>query len=161
VPSAGSGVEPGLRHYRRRIVTKLLRLLYTSTARADLSEKDLADILATAKSRNAAGDITGVLTYRAGRFAQILEGPELNVLEKYVEIARDERHSSVMLITIATTTERRFEGWHMGGILEAKVPVLGEDEILALRTAVQEPADAAVLMSRLLGILKRQSASSA
>jgi hypothetical protein len=146
---------------RSRMMTNLLRLLYISTARPNLGDKDLADILATAERRNAPREITGVLTYRAGRFAQILEGPELNVLESYVEIAGDERHSSLMLITIATTTERRFDGWYMGGILEAEVPILGDSEIIALRAGVREPADAADLMTRLLTILQRQSASAA
>jgi hypothetical protein len=142
-------------------MSDLLRLLYVSTARPDLSEEDLADILATSHRQNAMMEITGVLTYRAGRFAQILEGPELSVLEKYTRIARDERHSSVRLITITTTTQRRFEGWHMGGILHAGPPGLKEREIDALRAAAGEPTAAANLMSRLLTMLKQVPSSPA
>jgi hypothetical protein len=138
-------------------MTNLLRLLYVSIAQPDLGDEGIATILVTARERNEAASITGVLTYRAGRFAQILEGPELNVLDTYMRIARDSRHSSPTLVTISMTTDRRFDGWFMGGIIEEESP-LDTAEILALGAAARQDTDtdATALLGRWLAILQSQ-----
>jgi len=54
----------------------ILRLLYTSQAREDLTEADVLDILKKSRSNNEQTRVTGILCYSKQDFIQVLEGPE-------------------------------------------------------------------------------------
>ncbi len=47
---------------------------------------------------------------------QVLEGPESDVLRKYVKILDDPRHSGAQILCISPVKNRIFEKWSMGGI---------------------------------------------
>ena len=52
----------------------MIHLCYVSTATRLMTQADLLDLLATARQRNKACDVTGMLLYKDMSFVQILEG---------------------------------------------------------------------------------------
>ena len=57
----------------------LTQVMYASAALAVFSPRDLAELLAKARARNEACDISGLLVYFEGSFLQVLEGPQDDV----------------------------------------------------------------------------------
>lgn len=93
----------------------LWRLSYISVAVAPAEGIDavIAEIVAVAQGVNAALDITGVLTFKDGRFAQVLEGPEDALRTLMAAILRDARHHSVKVIADGPIELRRYSDWRM------------------------------------------------
>ncbi len=135
----------------------LLRILYVSDAAPGLGPQQIADILGKSAANNKAKGITGVLCYRGGHFAQILEGEELAVLALYLKISQDPRHTNSVIISISTTTRQMFEAWAMGGIAEDSAPFMKIEDILKFRNSGVESTDAVVMMQRWLALLESQS----
>ena len=94
----------------------MIRLLYTSDAAEDLTDDSVDAILKSSKKNNPSLGITGVLVYGGGVFAQVLEGPERDVLKKYVEIMTDTRHRNCRIVYITTTAERIFKDISMAAL---------------------------------------------
>jgi hypothetical protein len=94
----------------------LVELLYCSVSVAPkLTDEDLNHILASARRRNLAEDITGMLIYHRGEFVQILEGENksvANVYEKF--IGSDLRHTAINKVQENTILHRSFHEWSMG-----------------------------------------------
>ena len=94
----------------------LVELLYCSaSAVPKLANADLDQILASARWRNLAQDITGMMIYYRGEFVQILEGRKKsvqNVYEKF--ICPDPRHMSINKVLENTISHRSFKEWSMG-----------------------------------------------
>ena len=86
----------------------LIELLYCSVSVAPkLTDEDLNHILASARRRNLAEDITGMLIYHRGEFVQILEGENksvANVYEKF--IGSDLRHTAINKVQENTISHR-------------------------------------------------------
>lgn len=135
----------------------LLRLLYVSDARPGLGDDDVSAILETARQRNEPLGITGALSARGGQFAQVLEGPELAVLQTYVRIAEDDRHHDPRLITISTVTDRIYGDWFMGGVTDDSNPLVQIDELRTLRDHTVRRDQATLLMGRWLALLQSQT----
>ena len=76
----------------------MIRLLYSSQATQNITEQDILNILQKSNKNNAREDITGVLVYGGNLFMQVLEGPELAVLKKYVTICEDQRNTNNKII---------------------------------------------------------------
>jgi hypothetical protein len=93
----------------------LWRISYISVAVASAESIDavIADICAVAQDVNAELDITGVLTFKNGRFAQVIEGPEEALRILMVAIERDSRHHSVKVISDGPIALRRYGDWRM------------------------------------------------
>ena len=106
----------------------LVRLIYVSSAVAELPDAALQAILESAVRHNAPSDITGMLLYCGGNFMQVLEGEEAAVRETYQRICRDPRHKDVYLLGINPLARRDFAAWTMGF------------RQLAAQDAVQHPA---------------------
>lgn len=96
----------------------LVRLMYTSRAKQDMSHDMLLAILKASKANNLAAGITGVLCYcNSGRvFLQALEGGRDAVNRLYNRIAADPRHADVLLLNYDEIGERQFGGWSMGQV---------------------------------------------
>ena len=96
----------------------LVELLYCSVSvEPDLTNADLDRILVSARRRNLAQDITGMMIYHRGEFVQILEGKKEsieNVYEKF--ICPDTRHTAINKVLENTITHRSFGEWYMGFI---------------------------------------------
>jgi hypothetical protein len=91
-------------------------LLYLSDATEDLTQDGISAILKTAEKNNPLLNITGLLVFGGGVFAQVLEGPEREVLEKYVNIMSDSRHRNCRIVYITTTSERIFKDISMAAL---------------------------------------------
>lgn len=99
----------------------LVRLLYASRAKPQLTETEFAAILRQARSHNPPLGITGVLCHSEGSFVQLLEGERKVVNELYNHIVADARHQEVTLLAYEEIVERRFAGWSMGHVNLARL----------------------------------------
>jgi hypothetical protein len=90
------------------------QLIYVSSARADLSEDDLHDVLSCARKKNRELGITGMLVCLDGYFVQVLEGEAERVRELYAKIKTDSRHADTKVVTESEIAERAFPDWSMG-----------------------------------------------
>ena len=71
-------------------------------------------MVATARSRNKADNVTGALMYTDAGFVQVLEGPR-DVLERTFErIEADPRHTDVTILSFIPIHRRSFPDWPMG-----------------------------------------------
>jgi hypothetical protein len=108
-------------------------LLYVSraTIAADRLAVEVADIIATSRAHNARVGITGGLVRAGGYFAQLLEGPAVEVRALMERIDRDPRHTDVSVVRIAASDRRRLPDWSMAYAGESSyvanqiVPLLG------------------------------------
>ncbi|MEL7177658.1 MAG: BLUF domain-containing protein [Pseudomonadota bacterium] len=91
----------------------LSRLVYYSQ-RNPSERLDTNDLIATCKRNNARAGITGMLHYNGDHFLQVLEGGRAEVSAIYHRIARDTRHSNIILISCNDVRERMFPTWAMG-----------------------------------------------
>lgn len=70
---------------------------------------------------------------------QVLEGPEQDVLRKYVKILDDPRHSDAQILYISPANDRIFEKWSMGGIESDPLQFQFISKLRARRLQVIEP----------------------
>lgn len=119
----------------------MIRLLYISEATEGITEDAINDVLKSAEKKNPPLDITGLLVYGGGVFAQILEGPEHSVLQKYVSILTDRRHRNCRIVYITTTGERIFKDISMAALEALPMELEHIAELDAHRKDVV-PADA-------------------
>lgn len=91
----------------------MIRLLYISQTTGQMSAEKIQKIGQQSRRNNAVNDVTGLMLIGGNLFAQVLEGPELNVLRLYVKIMEDPRHFNCELVHISPVKERLFEKWFM------------------------------------------------
>ena len=92
----------------------LYRLCYASTQTEPMSAAQLIALLHSARDRNRAKGITGVLLHRQDSFMQVIEGKEAAVLELFDKIKQDPRHQRVEVLGENAVEEREFSDWQMG-----------------------------------------------
>ncbi|GJD60592.1 BLUF domain-containing protein [Methylobacterium frigidaeris] len=96
----------------------IFRIIYKSKAahpaEVMLGQGHVATLLATARRRNQAAAVTGVLVYTGLGFFQVLEGPRPAVQPIFESILVDRRHHTLAVIEMDVAVERRFSGWSMG-----------------------------------------------
>jgi len=118
----------------------MLRIFYISAATRFATARELDDILAVARERNRADQITGLLLYHDGSFAQILEGPDEAVRNCFERIKADDRHLGCRLLLEDETTERYFDDWSMGCALSAAPASMSASDTLSFSTLKQVPS---------------------
>ena len=91
----------------------LYELIYSSHAIPDISEKDIENILSTARDFNEANEITGCLLFNNNQFLQLLEGQFDIVMELYDRIKKDPRHQNHMTLQMRETDYRIYPNWTM------------------------------------------------
>ena len=91
----------------------MFSLIYRSWARDSFDLPGIYQMLSQAREFNANHQITGCLLYHRGRFIQMLEGEEKDVLGLYERIEGDERHSKVELLEEEPIEQRVFSEWSM------------------------------------------------
>lgn len=91
----------------------LYRLVYVSTARADLKQEDIEAILDASQSNNDERYISGYLVHNAPSFMQLIEGPRAEVDEIFRRILADNRHTGVVRILAEWCRYRAFPNWPM------------------------------------------------
>jgi len=92
----------------------LIRLIYISTARSELTKVELDGILRTSRRNNAAVGVTGLLIVGGRRFLQALEGPSDAVMQTYDQIKADARHFAAVTLDNRPISQRGFPDWAMG-----------------------------------------------
>lgn len=92
----------------------LIRLIYSSHAGLDLRLSDVKQILETARSKNYALGVCGMLFYNSKYFLQALEGEEQTVQHIYNKIADDFRHDDLQVISQTSIEDTLFSHWAMG-----------------------------------------------
>jgi hypothetical protein len=106
----------------------LVEFLYNSASvLSQPTNMDLDHILASARRRNMAEEITGMLLYYRGEFVQILEGEKKSVENIYDKfIGPDLRHTALNKVHQNTISHRSFSEWSMGFIgaqeIESRMP---------------------------------------
>jgi hypothetical protein len=85
-----------------------------SVAAKPMSEQDVVSILVQSRANNVELGLSGALLFHQGKFIQILEGPEDEVLKKYRTISLDPRHRNIHELSRETTETRQFPEWTMG-----------------------------------------------
>lgn len=91
----------------------LIRLVYSSQLKAEVSADVIADIVRVSESRNKAQAITGMLAIDERRVCQILEGPHDAVVALYRSIERDSRHEGIVELSRKPIDKRAYEAWGM------------------------------------------------
>ncbi len=95
----------------------MCHLMYRS--RSAISSADgmpvgqLGMLLEQCLNHNPAWRITGVLAFYAGRFIQVIEGPEAAVDQLFATIRRDRRHGQIELLLREPDNGRCFADWSM------------------------------------------------
>ena len=97
------------------------RIVYVSTA-SDLSESDLAGLLAQATAHNASNDVTGFLLYNDRNFLQLIEGDADRIGQLMTRIEADARHNGVVRLIDEDAEIRCAPDWAMRRI--ATIPSL-------------------------------------
>lgn len=100
----------------------LYRLVYISRNRivgdSNTLQKEISQILRSARKNNSEVDITGALMFTSDYFAQVLEGSYDNVQKLFDRIEEDNRHSDMVMIDFSEVKERRFAEWAMAYVGE-------------------------------------------
>jgi hypothetical protein len=95
----------------------MYRLVYYSENRVSAGGADLRaaidDILSKSRRNNALVGVTGALMFSAGRFGQVLEGPQAAVEATFERIQQDARHGDVALLEFVPISDRAFDTWAM------------------------------------------------
>ena len=113
-------MRTGRRMKKTNMSGALYRLIYCSRnvilqAMPDaVLEDEIRAILATARHRNKADDVTGALLFTASGFAQVLEGLRDVVERTFERINADPRHADVTVLSFTPTERRSFPDWPVG-----------------------------------------------
>ena len=99
----------------------LVRLLYVSRALDKNAQGAIESILESSRAYNMTNGITGVLCYGGDIFLQAIEGGRHAVNGLYNHIAKDERHTDVVMLHYEEIRKRRFGGWTMGQVNLSKL----------------------------------------
>ena len=91
---------------------------YLSTPVVPFSDRDLSELLRSARLFNAARDVTGKLVVLeeddgVTRFAQWIEGPADALALCVGRIEADTRHTDLQVVRRGPVAARRFPGWDM------------------------------------------------
>lgn len=108
------------------------RLIYTSTAVSLMNERALGVLLADARLRNKADNLTGLLIYHEGCFFQILEGREDMVEACFDRIGKDNRHNGCILLADDRVSSRMFADWWMAHRQFADMTTLQQKQFVEL-----------------------------
>lgn len=134
----------------------MYRLVYVSTARENLTDSDIADILDVSQSNNHERYITGFLAHNGNHFMQALEGEEDEVTGIYANILKDNRHFGVVQIIGENITKRAFPDWAMNYFRaddpEAGVMVIRHDDPVDGLLPREMPRDLLHLFTRFLHV---------
>ena len=98
----------------------LFRLVYCSRNLIEGDEaqqdKEIAQILSSARANNGLRQVTGALLFNAGYFAQVLEGPRPAIEGIFERIQRDPRHGNVTVLESGSAEQRDFPNWAMAHV---------------------------------------------
>lgn len=86
----------------------MLRIVYSSIARAPFDSRAQGTLLARARHHNAGCGVTGILLFRDGRYLHWLEGEAAGIRQVFGAICRDSRHDNVVKLLETPLGAREF-----------------------------------------------------
>ena len=89
-------------------------LLYSSYATSEFDDLKLKELLIQSREKNKRLGITGMLYFFEGKFIQLIEGEEKEVLQLGKTISTDPRHEHFMILKEGPIANRFFKEWDMG-----------------------------------------------
>jgi hypothetical protein len=117
----------------------LYNLVYCSRATPGTDEAVVDGIIATARKNNPRMGITGLLVFGSGIFFQWLEGPRDNIASLLVQLRRDPRHDTLVVLSEdEEVRERLFPDWDMELVTAEHI----RDVLHDAQGAVSDPASA-------------------
>jgi len=99
--------------FRQFQKTDLIEIGYVSQATQEMGVLGLMNLLEDAVHYNKVKQITGVLFYDQGCFAQILEGTAGELEDLWHKVFKDFRHKNIRVLEINRLTQRNFPNWGM------------------------------------------------
>lgn len=93
----------------------LVRLIYSSRATGPSCLDTVLEITGISTRNNSPLGITGLLLLTGGHYLQVLEGEGGAISDRFLCIAKDPRHSEIVLRLCVPTTTRLFSDWAMHG----------------------------------------------
>lgn len=111
---------------------RLKTLTYTSRARLDLGDEELADIHETARHLNALDGVTGLLLFDGARFLQIVEGSDDAVDNLVDRLRMDPRHTAFEVREERYVDQRSFPDWSMELVRVSSGYLKARDEVAAI-----------------------------
>lgn len=132
----------------------MLRLVYTSKPYGSMEDSVLDALVEQSRRKNYKSGITGVLHFGNGSFIQVLEGPEIEVINLYSKIVRDPRHRNCVILNISLVQERLFGNWSMGFISGQRKITHGYNELLDYRQVHHGKAEISAVLDLLLEVLR-------
>jgi len=79
-----------------------------------MDEDALNALLDEARTSNAQHNITGLMLYVEGHFAQVIEGNADDITQLSENIKRDDRHRNLSVKLVQEKEDRSFDTWSMG-----------------------------------------------
>ena len=92
---------------------RLISLSYTSNAVVEISFLGNLRLLAHSFLNNQKYNITGLLIYKNGQFAQVIEGDSNSIDRICNKIQLDTRHKDIQLLSKEPIAHRSFTKWSM------------------------------------------------
>ena len=92
---------------------RLISLSYTSNAVVEISFLGNLRLLAHSFLNNQKYNITGLLIYKNGQFAQVIEGDSNSIDRIWNKIQLDTRHKDIQLLSKEPIAYRSFTKWSM------------------------------------------------
>lgn len=98
-----------------KLPAKLWTISYVSRATSpdSMTKANLSALCRSAQKYNAKAQITGILTFHNGAFAQILEGSEPVLRELLSRITEDTRHYNLRVSADGPIDQRCYADWSM------------------------------------------------
>ncbi|WP_207461176.1 BLUF domain-containing protein [Azospirillum sp. SYSU D00513] len=100
------------------------RLAYYSEITSEFSAEMMHDIVRKSQMNNACHGVTGCLVQHGKYFIQLLEGPRSVLTRLFCAIAKDSRHTNVVLVELRDISAARFPGWNMLNISNQFMPAI-------------------------------------
>ena len=94
----------------------IYRLIYRSRATEPIDQNLVRSIEKVSVQNNERLGISGLLIATERQFFQVLEGPIEAINQLYCTIAKDPRHTDLILISYGLVPNREFSDWKMKGI---------------------------------------------
>lgn len=119
-------------------------------SRSLIEPADIRALYEQSRRHNGQADITGVLLFTGGCFAQLIEGPAPALQALMARIEADRRHNQVRRLLDRDVDARHFADWHME-LFETP----GADDLVddLLQTATVSPQRAQRLLELMLAEL--------
>lgn len=83
---------------------------------------EMEAILESSRKNNENNSLTGALLLTNGHFAQVLEGPQKALRERFDIISVDSRHTNIVTLRYGPVAERRFSNWEMARCYAEEIP---------------------------------------